>query len=111
MRPHGSSERCRPGRPTRCHTCYREPTDLESFNQIAWPVERVAAALGKVAREVLGPRGNQVVRLIDGARQDALALRAACTRARQVTRIFIGADESEELGRRMDPLLARLTKL
>ncbi len=86
----------------------RERADLESLNHLAWPVERVADALGQTALTVLGPRANQIVKLIDGARHDPQALRAACTRARQVTRIFIGAEEYEELGRRMDQLLAHL---
>ncbi len=86
----------------------RERADLESLNYVAWPVERVADALGQTALTVLGPRANQIVKLIDGARHDPQALRAACTRARQVTRIFIGAEEYEELGRRMDQLLAHL---
>jgi hypothetical protein len=86
----------------------RERADLPSLNHVAWPVERVAAALGQTALAVLGPRANQIVKLIDGARHDPQALRAACTRARQVTRIFIGAEEYEELGRRMDQLLAHL---
>jgi hypothetical protein len=86
----------------------RERADLESLNHVAWPVERVADALGQAALAVLGPRANQIVKLIDGARNDPQALRAACTRARQVTRIFIGTEEYEELGRRMDQLLAHL---
>jgi hypothetical protein len=86
----------------------QERADLPALNHIAWPVERVAAALGQAALAVLGPRANQIVKLIDGARHDPQALRAACTRARQVTRIFIGAEEYEELGRRMDQLLAHL---
>jgi hypothetical protein len=86
----------------------RVRADLDSLNHVAWPVERVADALGQSALAVLGPRANQIVKLIDGARHDPQALRAACTRARQVTRIFIGAEEYEELGRRMDQLLAHL---
>jgi hypothetical protein len=86
----------------------RERADLESLYHVAWPVERVADALGQAALAVLGPRASQIVKLIDGARHDAHALRAACTRSRQVTRIFIGAEEYEELGRRMDQLLAHL---
>jgi hypothetical protein len=86
----------------------RERADLEALNHVAWPVERVADALGQAALAVLGPRANQIVKLIDGARNDPQALRAACTRARQVTRIFIGTEEYEELGRRMDQLLALL---
>jgi hypothetical protein len=49
-----------------------------------------------------------VVKLLAGAGADAQALRAACARARQVTRIFIGVEEYEQLGRRWDALLARL---
>lgn len=86
----------------------RERADLPALNHVAWPVERVADALGQAALTVLGPRANQIVKLIDGARHDPQALRAACTRARQVTRIFIGAEEYEELGQRMDQLLAHL---
>jgi hypothetical protein len=86
----------------------RERGELPTLNHVAWPVERVAAALGRATLDVLGPRGNQVVRLLNGAGHDAQALRAACTRARQVTRIFIGAEEYEELSRRMDQLLAHL---
>jgi hypothetical protein len=86
----------------------RERADLPALNHMAWPVERVADALGQTALSVLGPRANQIVKLIDGARNDPQALRAACTRARQVTRIFIGTEEYEELGRRMDQLLAHL---
>jgi hypothetical protein len=86
----------------------REPGELETLNYVLWPVERVAAALGKEALGVLGPRGQQVVKLLSGAGNDPQALRAACARARQVTRIFIGAEEYEQLGRRWDVLLARL---
>jgi hypothetical protein len=86
----------------------RERAELPSLNHVAWPVERVAEALGREALTVLGPRGQQVVKLLNAARHDPQALRAACTRARQVTRIFIGAEEYEELGRRMDHHLARL---
>jgi hypothetical protein len=86
----------------------REPGELETLNYVLWPVERVAAALGQEALAVLGPRGQQVVKLLAGAGADAQALRAACARARQVTRIFIGVEEYEQLGRRWDALLARL---
>ena len=86
----------------------RDRADLPSLNHAAWPVERVAAALGQATLDVLGPRGQQVSRLLSGAGHDPNALRAACTRARQVTRIFIGAEEYEELSRRMDQLLAHL---
>ena len=97
----------RPGSRVDVYTA-REPGELETLNHVLWPVERVAAALGKEALAVLGPRGQQVVKLLNGAGGDPQALRAACARARQVTRIFIGAEEYEQLGRRWDALLARL---
>ena len=97
----------RPGSRVDVYTA-REPGELETLNYVLWPVERVAAALGKEALAVLGPRGQQVVKLLSGAGNDPQALRAACARARQVTRIFIGAEEYEQLGRRWDALLARL---
>jgi hypothetical protein len=49
-----------------------------------------------------------VLTLITNAGTDPAALQAACARAKQVTRVFIGPDKHAELSRRMDRLLAHL---
>ncbi|WP_156443046.1 MULTISPECIES: hypothetical protein [unclassified Blastomonas] len=51
MRPHGSSERCRPGRPTRCHTCYREPSDLDHLTATLKEIDFFSAQLRQPFKE------------------------------------------------------------
>ncbi|WP_230959895.1 hypothetical protein, partial [Erythrobacter donghaensis] len=51
VRPHGSSERCRPGRSTRCHTCYREPTDLDHLTATFEEIDFFSAQLRQPFKE------------------------------------------------------------
>jgi hypothetical protein len=84
------------------------PAELLALNAATWPVQRVIEELRRTARDVLGNKAGQVLTLITNAGTDPAALQAACARAKQVTRVFIGPDKHAELSRRMDRLLAHL---
>jgi hypothetical protein len=84
------------------------PAELLALNAATWPVERVIEELRRTARDVLGNKAGQVLTLLTNAGTDPAALQAACARAKQVTRVFIGPDKHAELSGRMDRLLAHL---
>jgi hypothetical protein len=84
------------------------PAELLALNAATWPVERVIEELRRTARDVLGNKAGQVLTLITNAGSDPGALHAACARAKQVTRVFIGPEKHAELSRRLDRLLAHL---
>ena len=71
-------------------------------------VRTVIDELRRTARDVLGNKAGQVLTLITNAGSDPGALHAACARAKQVTRVFIGPEKHAELSRRLDRLLAHL---
>ena len=84
------------------------PAALLALNAAAWPIARVVSELQRTTREVLGPKAGPVLTLFASAAPEPPAIQAACARAKQVTRVFIGAEAHAELSRRLDRLLAHL---